>query len=41
MKWLGGSIDQKLLTIDSNIEKTETILNEWKDNIKGFMTEFV
>lgn len=41
VKWLGGNIDQKLLTIDSNIEKTETILNEWKDNIKGFMTEFV
>lgn len=41
IKWLNGDIEQKLLNIDSNIEKTEKVMNEWKGNIKSFMDEFL
>lgn len=41
IKWLNGDIEQKLLNIDSNIEKTELVMNEWKEKIRLFMDEFV
>lgn len=41
IKWLSGDVEQKVLNIDGNIEKTELVMNEWKDKIRLFMDEFV